>query len=265
MDSTAHPAGREPERVTVTRQSLVRLCDFIKEYAAAEGIKENAAASELARTFREIERSCWGYASDLASNVAWLSIPSDQHHDCGVAVTAGAVADYFHSLATKSRTKPEAITLNYANSYDTVPASDALVMFAPEPLARLLEDAGEPVPKFLQDEPPAAESQPAPPASKLAKPVTTRKTKAAPPPKEKPMDARELTSTRRLMRAFVQIIAAAAQDERPEVRQLAATLSLEASPYTTAGQVMRLADLIGAPLPANQKTIEKFLADPDDL
>lgn len=175
MDNAAQPAGRVPERVTVTRQSLIRLCDFIPEYAAAARIKPNAAASDLARAFRVLARhrseqarqQIWAQGGPLLpprpwqvdslacldAGAAWLASPGYPHHDNGLAVSVDAVAGYFHDWATKLRNRPEGVTLTYRDSTHTAPASDELLMFAPEPLARLFEAAGEPVPVCLLTDP----------------------------------------------------------------------------------------------------------------
>ncbi len=255
MDTAALPADGLRQSAAVTRRTPLVLCDLIDLYAAEVGRSRAAAAHDLERIFRAIDRHTLApsgnpfrphmYPTPLDPSVCWVGMAADP-----LAISSEeriypqALAEYFRQRSRGARSPAPCVACGGGS------ASEEAVYLAPEPLANLIEASGQRVPAFLLRDPVPAEAPASAPAAKPASPRAT-------------LDARELTTARRILRAAVLITATAAQDKRPEVRRKAAELDLDAAPYTLARQLMSLADLLGVDdFLRGEETIIKFLAEP---
>lgn len=278
METAALPADGLRQHAAVTRRTPLVLCEMIDLYATEFGRSRAAAAYDLEQLFNAIDRHTLApsdnlfrpglYPSPLDPSVCWVGLAADplaasSEHP----VYARDLAGYFQQRKRGARSPAPYVECGgggYGSRHD---ASDEAVYLAPELLARLIEASGQRVPAFLLSEPAPAEAPAPDPTAGTGRKRATRQ--AAPVPAAKQaspratLDARELTTARRILRAAVLITATAAQDKRPEVRRKAAELDLAAAPYTTARQLIDLADLLGIDdLPRKPETIIKFLKEP---
>lgn len=278
MDTAVLSADGLRQRAAVKRRTPLVLCDLIDLYAAEFGRSRAAAAYDLEQLFNAIDRHTLApsdmpfrrgmYPSPLDPSVCWVGLAADplaasSEHP----VYARDLAGYFQKRTRGARSPAPYVECGgggYGSRHD---ASEEAVYLAPEPLARLIEASGHDAPDFLLCEPvPAEAPAPAPTAGAGRKRATRQ---AAPAPAAKAasprasLDARELTTAQRILRAAVRITSTAAQDKRPEVRRKAAELDLSAAPYTTARKLIDLAALLGIDdFPRKPETIIKFLAEP---
>lgn len=189
MDTAALPADGLRQRAAVTRRTPLVLCDLIDLYAAEVGRSRAAAAHDLERIFRAINRHTLAarpsgnpfrphmYPTPLDPSVCWVGMAADP-----LAISSEeriypqALADYFQQRARGARSPAPCITCDVGS------ASEEAVYIAPEPLARLIEASSQRVPAFLLRDPVPAEAPAPAPAAGAGRKRAARQ--AAPAPEQ---------------------------------------------------------------------------------
>lgn len=191
MDTAALPADGLRQRAAVTRRTPLVLCDLIDLYAAEVGRSRAAAAHDLERIFRAIDRHTLVarpsgnpyrphmYPTPLDPSACWVGMAADP-----LAISSEELiypqdlADYFKQRARGARSPAPCIACGVGS------ASEEAVYIAPEPLASLIEASGQRVPAFLLHEPAPAPAEAPAPASAAGAGRKRAARQAAPAPEQ---------------------------------------------------------------------------------
>lgn len=228
MHTTALPAGGLFRRATITRRTPATLASFLDAYSAELQCSRKAAAWELRETFAELaaKRGQSGADDPLSRHICWVgSVANPAAPRDAYTINPRQLAAYFAGNMTAAGAPLEFVECS-TQAGEPCLASDAAVAFAPEPMARILEGQGRPVPAFLLREPAPAGDQ-SPDADDIPK-------------------GRRLGVVRRLVHGLMEIAANAARMDRDgELCKQVARLDPEAKPTTSARQLLSLAKELG--------------------